>query len=43
LVRGLVKLQIALVRGKKRFDKRQVLKEKDEKRQIERDLKEIGY
>lgn len=43
LVRGLVKLQIALVRGKKRFDKRQTLKEKDEKRQIERDLKEMGY
>ncbi len=37
--RGLAKLEIALGRGKKLFDKRQSLKEKDVKRDIERNLR----
>lgn len=34
--RGFAKLQIALAKGKKQFDKRQSLKEKDDKRQMDR-------
>ncbi len=34
--RGLAKVKIALARGKKAYDKRQSLKEKDDKRQMER-------
>lgn len=34
-----VKLQIALARGKKLYDKRRTIKEKDMNREIERDLK----
>lgn len=34
--KGLVKLQIALARGKKLYDKREAQKEKDQKRQMER-------
>lgn len=34
-----IKLEIALVRGKKKADKRQSIKEKDTKRDIERELK----
>ncbi|MBR2619155.1 MAG: SsrA-binding protein SmpB [Paludibacteraceae bacterium] len=34
--RGLAKVNIALARGKKEYDKRQTLKEKDDKRQMER-------
>lgn len=34
-----IKLQIAVVRGKKKHDKREVIKERDEKRKIERILK----
>ena len=34
--RGLAKLEIALVKGKKIHDKRQTLKEKDEKREMDR-------
>lgn len=37
-----IKLEIALARGKKLYDKRSVLKEKDQKREIERDLKTMG-
>ncbi|HOL29103.1 MAG TPA: SsrA-binding protein [Paludibacteraceae bacterium] len=37
--RGLAKLEIALVKGKKLYDKRQTLKEKEDKRYIERTLK----
>jgi len=33
---GLAKLEIGLARGKKNYDKRQTLKEKDAKREIER-------
>lgn len=37
--RGLAKLKIALAKGKKNFDKRQDLKLKDDKRQMDRMLK----
>ncbi len=37
--RGLAKLEIALARGKHFYDKRENLKEKDSKREIERHLK----
>lgn len=43
LERNKIKANIALARGKKRYDKRQKLKEKDQKRQIESDLKHMGY
>ncbi len=36
--RGVVKLEIALVRSKKEFDKRELLKKKEAKRTIERGL-----
>ena len=36
---SLVKVEIGLARGKKLYDKRQDLKEKDSKRDIERALK----
>ena len=38
--KGLAKLEIALAKGKKLYDKRESLKEKDAKRQIDRSLKE---
>ncbi len=38
--KGLCKIKIALAKGKKNYDKRQTLKEKDAKRNIERKLKE---
>ena len=34
--RGLAKLEIALAQGKKAFDKRETIKEKDNKRDMER-------
>ena len=37
--RGLAKIEIALARGKKAYDKRNTLKEKDDKREIDRALK----
>lgn len=37
--RGLIKVEIALVRGKKKFDKRESLKKKDAKREIDRAMK----
>lgn len=37
--RGLAKLNIAVARGKKQYDKRQSLKEKDDKRMLDRFLK----
>lgn len=37
--RGLIKIEIALVRGKKKFDKRETLKKKDAKREIDRVMK----
>ena len=38
--RGLCKIEIALGKGKKNYDKRQSLKAKDAKRNLERNLKE---
>jgi SsrA-binding protein len=43
LSRGKVKIDIALAKGKKKYDKRAKLKELDQKRAIERDLKHMGY
>ncbi|NLO71574.1 MAG: SsrA-binding protein SmpB [Porphyromonadaceae bacterium] len=37
--RGLAKMEIGLARGKKMYDKRQTLKEKDDKREMERMMK----
>ncbi|HKL33009.1 MAG: SsrA-binding protein SmpB [Tangfeifania sp.] len=37
--RGLAKLEIALARGKKMYDKRETLKQKDSKRDIERAMR----
>ena len=42
LFHGRVKVEIALARGKKMFDKRSKLKELDQKREISRDLKSMG-
>lgn len=41
-VRGMVKIDIALAKGKKLFDKRNAMKEADIKREIDRELKDIG-
>ncbi len=38
--KGLAKLEIALARGKKNYDKRQSLKEKEDKRSMDRAMKE---
>lgn len=38
--KGLCKIEIALAKGKKNYDKRQALKAKDAKRNIEKNLKE---
>ncbi len=40
LKRGLAKVEIALARGKKQYDKREAIAERDSKRQIERALRE---
>ena len=37
--KGLAKLEIGLARGKKLYDKRQTLKEKDDKREMDRIMK----
>lgn len=37
--KGLAKLEIAVARGKKSYDKRQTLKEKEDKRQMDREYK----
>ena len=37
--KGLAKLNISIARGKKSYDKRQSLKEKEDKRQIDRAFK----
>ncbi len=42
LKEGLIKAKIAIARGKKQFDKRAAIKERDEKRKIEKMLKERG-
>lgn len=41
LVRGLAKLQIGLAKGKKDYDKRHSLKEKDQKRRMQKALRDI--
>lgn len=38
--RGLAKLVVAVAKGKKQYDKRQSLREKDDKRQMERAMKQ---
>ena len=38
---GFAKLEIAIAKGKKNYDKRQSLKEKDDKRQMAKTLKKI--
>lgn len=43
LNRGYIKLNIALAKGLTKGDKRAVIKEREQKREIERDLKSIGY
>ena len=43
LERGLAKVEIALARGKKLYDKRQAIAKRDSDRQIRRGLKEAGY
>lgn len=40
LSRNKIKVKLAVARGKKKYDKRQKLKEKDIKKQIDRDLKD---
>jgi SsrA-binding protein len=40
LSRGLAKLEIALARGKKQYDKRQALRQRDSQRQIQRSLRD---
>lgn len=40
--KGLVKVELGLVKGKKIFDKRKELKEREIKRQVERKMKEMG-
>ena len=39
LNKGLVKVQIALAKGKKLYDKREALAQKDQRREVERDFK----
>lgn len=39
--KGLIKIEVALAKGKKLYDKRESLKEKDASRQIDRALKNI--
>ena len=37
--KGLAKLEIGIAKGKKNYDKRQSLKEKEDKRAIDREMK----
>lgn len=41
--KNIIKIELALAKGKKKYDKRSKLKEQDQKRQIDRDLKQMGY
>jgi len=43
LTRGLAKVEIALARGKKQYDKRESLRRRDSQRQIERSLREQDH
>jgi SsrA-binding protein len=36
------KVEIALARGKDRFDKRETIKAKDQRRDVERELRDVG-
>lgn len=38
--RGLIKVDVALARGKKKYDKREALKKKDDQRNLERSIKQ---
>lgn len=40
--RGLFKLEIAIVKGKKEFEKKVVVKERQQKRELEREKKQVG-
>ena len=40
--KGLIKVEIALVKGKKLFDKRQQLKDRDIKKRIDLDIKKYN-
>jgi SsrA-binding protein len=40
---GLAKIEIAIGRGKKQYDKRQKIKERDAQREIDRNLRRRGY
>jgi SsrA-binding protein len=42
LKRGRVKIEVGICRGKKTYDKRQTLREKDATREVERELKRRG-
>ena len=41
--KGKVKLSLALARGKRKYDKREVIRRRDEKRELDRELKERRY
>ncbi len=41
--KGIIKVTVAVVRGKKRFDKRRKLKEKDLKRRVESERKQYNF
>jgi len=41
--KGLIKLVIALAKGKRKFERKQELKERDLQKQVDRDLKEYGF
>jgi len=43
LFKNRIKLDIALAKGKKLYDKRSVIKERDQIREIARDMKKMGY
>lgn len=38
-ISGLIKIEIGVVRGKKMFDKKEIIKEREDKRKIEREIK----
>ena len=40
LIRGLIKIELGLARGKKKYDKRRDIAERDSKREMEREFKE---
>lgn len=40
---GVIKIQIGLAKGKQMGDKRERIKEREQKREIDRDLKHAGY